>query len=39
MLKFDKNGKFIKAWGKMGPGPATSISRTHWPSIRKDASS
>src|SRR5258708_2096981 len=21
MLKFDKNGKFIKAWGKMGPGP------------------
>lgn len=31
---FDRNGKFIKAWGTMGTGPRTSASRTRLRSIR-----
>ena len=28
IVKFDKDGKFIKEWGKKGRGPASSTSRT-----------
>ena len=36
VLKFDKNGKFIKEWGR-AQAPASSISRTPWPSTQRPA--
>ena len=35
VLKFDKDGKLIKTWGKWGTAPASSISRTRSRSTRK----
>jgi hypothetical protein len=32
VLKFDKDGKFIKTWGGKEPSPASSTSRMAWPS-------
>ena len=39
IMKFDKNGKFLKTWGKKGMGPASSTSSTRWRSIREDGCS
>ena len=30
ILKFDKTGKFLKSFGKLGKGPVSSINRTRW---------
>ncbi len=39
IVKFSKDGKFIKAWGKPGKAQGSSISRTASRSIRRVASS
>jgi hypothetical protein len=33
VLKFDKNGKFIKSWGGKGKGPGNSMWPTASPSM------
>ena len=38
VLKFDKDGSFIKSWGGKGKGLANSICRTAWFSTRKGCS-
>jgi hypothetical protein len=38
VLKFDKDGSFIKTWGGKARVPANSICRTHWCSTPKDCS-
>ena len=39
IVKFDKNGKFIKTWGKKGAGPGEFDASHSWRSIRRDACS
>src|SRR5215472_2803439 len=39
IVKFSKDGRFIKAWGKKGIVPGSSTRRTVWPLIPRDGSS